>query len=65
MGLAQMTALHFTLFLQMPFVGMFYGSVNYLRQEVILLFLEKYSYKCKYSEAANCLSKVKLGVLTI
>ena len=41
MGLAQMTALHFTLFLQMPFVGMFYGSVNYPHQEVISLFLEK------------------------
>lgn len=42
MGLAPMTALRFTLFQQMPFVGMFYGSVNYLhREEVILLFLEK------------------------
>lgn len=41
MGLAQMTALPFTLFQQMPFVGMFYGSVNYLHLEVILLFLEK------------------------
>lgn len=41
MGLAPMTALRFTLFQQMPFVGMFYGSVNYLHREVILLFLEK------------------------
>lgn len=39
MGLAPMTSLHFTLFLQMPFVEMFYDSVNYLHQEVILLFL--------------------------
>jgi hypothetical protein len=45
----------------MPFVGMFYDSVNYLHQKVILLFLEKWSYKCKYSEAENFFSKLKLG----
>lgn len=43
----------------MIFAGMFYGSVNYPRREVILLFLEKSSYKCKYSEAANFFSKLK------
>lgn len=56
-----MTALHFTLFLQMPFVGIFYGSVNYPCPEVISLFLEKQSYKCKYSEAVNFFSKLKLS----
>lgn len=54
-----MTALHFTLLLQMLFAGMFYDSVNYPHREVILLFLEKQNYKCKYSEAANFFSKLK------
>lgn len=65
MGLALMTALHFTLFLQMPFVGMFYSSVNYPCQEVILLFLEKWSYKCKCFEAANFFSKLNFRALPI